>query len=71
MTNGTRSYSWIHVTGDTTRKRAYLTEGPLKGDVASFLAHDALFVCTGGVNSLNGLTDTLRSLNVALAASAP
>ena len=64
MTNGTRSYSWVHVTGDITSKRAYLTEGPLKGDVASFLAHDALFVCTGGVNSLNGLTDTLRSLNV-------
>ena len=64
MPNGTWSYSWVHVTGDTTSKRAYLTEGPLKGDVASFLAHDALFVCIGGVNALNGLTDTLRSLNV-------
>ena len=32
--------------------------------MASFLAHDALFVCIGGVNALNGLTDTLRSLNV-------
>ena len=64
MTNGTRSYSWVHVTGDTTSKRASLTEGPLKGDVASCLANDALFVCIGGVNSLNGLTDTLRSLNV-------
>ena len=64
LTNGTRSYSWVHVTGDTTSKRAYLTEGPLKGDVASFLAHDALFVCIGGVNSLNGLTDTLKDLGV-------
>ena len=64
MTNGTRSYSWVHVTGDTMSKRAYLTEGPLKGDVASFLAHDALFVCIGGVNSLNGLTDTLLDLGV-------
>ena len=64
MSNGTRSYSWVHVTGDTASKRAYLTEGPLKGDVASFLAHDALFVCIGGVNSLNGLTDTLRDLGV-------
>ena len=64
MPNGTRSYSWVHVTGDTTSKRAYLTEGPLKGDVASFLAHDALFVCIGGVNSLNGLTKTLRDLGV-------
>ena len=64
MTNGTRSYSWVHVTGDTTSKQAYLTEGPLKGDVASFLAQDALFVCIGGVNSLNGLTKTLRDLGV-------
>lgn len=64
MTNGTRSYSWVHVTGDITSKRAYLTEGPLKGDVASFLAHDALFVCIGGVNSLNGLTDILLDLGV-------
>lgn len=31
ITNGTRSYSWVHVTGDITKKRAYLTEGPLKG----------------------------------------
>ena len=62
MTNGTRSYSWVHVTGDTTSKRAYLTEGPLKGDVASFLAHDALFVCIGGGNSLDGPTKTLRGL---------
>ena len=64
MTNGTRSYSWIHVTGDTTRKRAYLTEGPLKGDVASFLAKDALFVCLGGVSALSGLKDTILDLGV-------
>ncbi len=64
LKNGTRSYSWIHVTGDTTRKRAYLTEGPLKGDVASFLAKDALFICTGGVNAIAGLKDTVLSLGV-------
>ena len=62
--NGTRSYSWVHVTGDTTKKRAYLTEGPLKGDVASFLAKDALFVCIGGVNALHGLKDALLDLGV-------
>lgn len=61
---GTRSYSWVHVTGDTSSKRAFLTEGPLKGDVASFLAGDALFVCIGGVNALGGLKDTLRSLGI-------
>lgn len=64
LTNGTRSYSYIHVTGDTTQKRAFLTEGPLKGDVASYLAHDALFVCVGGVNAIRGLKKTLVGLGV-------
>ena len=68
--NGTRSYSWIHVTGDTTQKRAFLTEGPLKGDVASYLAHDALFVCVGGVNAIRGLKDTLVDLGVTHAVEA-
>ena len=64
MSSGTRSYSWIHVTGDRTRKRAFLTEGPLKGDVASFLANDALFICTGGVNAIKGLRETIQALGV-------
>ena len=64
MENGARSYSWIHVTGDTTQKRAYLTEGPLKGDIASYFANDALFVCLGGVNAHKGLRETLLSLGV-------
>ena len=64
LPNGTRSYSWVHVTGDTTQKRAFLTEGPLKGDVASYLAHDALFVCVGGVNAIRGLKGTLKDLGV-------
>ena len=64
MDNGTRSYSWIHVTGDTTQKRAYLTEGPLKGDIASYFARNALFVCLGGVNAHKGLRETLLSLGV-------
>lgn len=57
-------YSWIHVTGDTTQKRAYLTEGPLKGDIASYFANSALFVCLGGVNAHKGLRETLQSLGV-------
>ena len=64
LPNGTRSYSWVHVTGGRSRKRAFLTEGPLKGDVASFLANDELFLCIGGVNALHGLTDTIRELGV-------
>ena len=62
--NGTRSYSWTHVSGSTASKRAYITEGPLKGDVASYLDNDALFVCIGGVFALHGLKDTLISLGV-------
>ena len=62
--NGTRSCSWIHVTGDRSQKRAFLTEGPLKGDVASFLANDALFICTGGVNAIHGLRETIEALGV-------
>lgn len=64
LPSGTRSYSWVHVTGNIQSKRAFLTEGPLKGDVASFLAQDALFICIGGVNALNGLNDTIRGLGV-------
>ena len=64
LPNGTRSYSWVHVTGDRSRKCVFLTEGPLKGDVASFLAGDDLFICIGGVNALHGLTDTIRELGV-------
>lgn len=64
LPDGTRSYSWIHVTGNTASKRAFLTEGPLKGDAASFLANDALFVCVGGVNAIHGLKDTLMDLGV-------
>ncbi len=64
LDNGTRSYSWVHVTGKRGSKRAFLTEGPLKGDVASFLSDDSLFVCIGGINALHGLKDTLIQLGV-------
>jgi len=64
MPNGTRSYSWVHITGNTASRRAFLTEGPLKGDVASFLSNDALFVCIGGVNALGGLRDAIQTLGV-------
>ncbi len=64
LPGGARSYSWVHVTGDTSKKWAFLTEGPLKGDVASFLSNDALFVCIGGVNAIHGLKETLIDLGV-------
>ena len=64
MPHGTRSYSWIHVTGNAQSKRAYITEGPLKGDVASFLSDDALFVCLGGVGAIGNLKQVLMELGV-------
>jgi len=70
LINGTRSYSWVHVTGNTQSKRAFITEGPLKGDVASFLSGDSLFVCIGGVSAIGGLRETLRSLGVTEAVEA-
>lgn len=69
--NGTRAYSWIHVTGNSSSKVAEsnvcvacITEGGLKGDVASFLHKDALFVCVPGVSNIEFLPDVLRELNV-------
>lgn len=63
-TNGTRSGAWIHVTGNTSSKTAYVTEGGLKGDVASFLDEDALFICFAGVNAIGGLKEVIKSLDV-------
>ena len=63
-TNGTRSGSWIHVTGNIHSKIAYVTEGGLKGDVASFLDEDALFICFAGVNAIGGLKEVIQSLGV-------
>lgn len=70
LQNGTRSYSWVHVTGNRQSKLAFITEGPLKGDVASFLSHDSLFVCIGGANSFGKLRDTLLDLGVTEAVEA-
>ena len=61
---GAKSGNYIHVTGDRASRTAYLTEGGLKGDVASFLDGDALFVCFAGVNSLKYLRDVLKDLDV-------
>ena len=38
------------------------TEGGLKGDVASFLDDDALFLCFAGVNAIHDLKDTLLQM---------
>ena len=55
-----------HTTCPTKRhsKRAFLTEGPLKGDVASYLSDDSLFVCLGGVSAIGNLEEVLTDLGV-------
>lgn len=63
MAHGTRSRSYIHVTGNLSARTAYLTEGGLKGDVASFLDHDALFLCFAGVTATAGIKEVLLSMN--------
>lgn len=61
---GTGARSWIHVAGDRSRKEAVITEGPIKGDVASLLTGGMLFICLPGVNAVSFLHDTLRELRV-------
>lgn len=56
--------NWIHVVGDIHAETGYLTEGGLKGDVASALSGDRLFICVAGVNSLQFLRRTLLGLEL-------
>lgn len=62
--DGAKSGSWIHVTGDVSAKVAHITEGGLKGDVASFHDGEALFLCFAGVNAIDGLRETIESLDI-------
>ena len=64
LPKGTKGGAWIHVTGDVTSKTAILTEGPLKGDAASYHDGDALFICIAGINATERLTGVIRSLGV-------
>jgi predicted RNA-binding Zn-ribbon protein involved in translation (DUF1610 family) len=60
--NGTKINGYMHVVGDVTNDTMYITEGPLKADVASYLAGGALFVGLTGVNATNQLADVIRSI---------
>ncbi len=62
--NGTRVYSWAHVTGNRDSETVCVTEGALKADAASTLSRDALFVAVPGVNCLDHLAEVLRHLSV-------
>lgn len=61
---GTAARSWIHVTGNCAQNTAVITEGPLKGDVASVLSGNALFICVPGVSAIKYLPDTLTGLHL-------
>jgi len=61
---GTPSSVWIHVTGNRGSGEAFITEGGLKGDIASYLSGDRLFICTAGATSIRFLPEVLASLNV-------
>lgn len=61
---GASSSVWVHVTGNRHSRECELTEGALKGDTASHLSGDRLFVCTAGASSIRYLADTLRALGV-------
>lgn len=61
---GTKAQSWVHVTGDPASPVACVTEGGLKGDVASYYSGNALFVCVPGVNNLRFLSETLAGLKL-------
>ena len=61
---GTKSGAPIHITGNLQSKTAYITEGGLKGDVASYFDDEALFLCIAGVSATESLVDTVSELNV-------
>jgi len=67
---GTPSGTWVHIAGaqrshgNLDGSEAYITEGALKGDVASYLSGGRLFVCMGGAANIRDLGGTLRSLHI-------
>jgi predicted RNA-binding Zn-ribbon protein involved in translation (DUF1610 family) len=61
--NGTKISGYMHVTGDITSDTLYITEGPLKADVASYLAGGALFVGLTGVNATGQLAEVIGLIN--------
>lgn len=59
---GTATSGWIHVTGNTESDTVTITEGGMKGDIASYFLGDALFVCVPGVSALKHLPSVLQGL---------
>jgi hypothetical protein len=68
--NGTKTEPWVHVTGNTESDSAYITEGPLKADVASSLAGNRLFIALPGINCTDKLPEVLKITGVKRVAEA-
>ncbi len=64
LPNGAPARGWVHVTGDTSRRTACITEGALKGDISSLLTGGTLFLCVAGVDSTALLPETLKALKI-------
>jgi ribosomal protein L37AE/L43A len=47
---GTKANTVYHVAGSNKTRRVWITEGPLKGDIASYITGET-FICVPGVNS--------------------
>ena len=60
--NGTGISSYIHIVGDTNCDTLHLTEGPMKADIASFLADGELFIGLTGVQNVRYLADVIKQL---------
>lgn len=64
-TNGTGTSSFIHVVGDLNSSTIYLTEGPMKADIASFLSGGHLFIGLTGVQNTQYLECVIKQLQPA------
>ena len=67
--DGAQAYGWVHVAGDTGSDTAYITEGYLKADVASFLSGGALFIGNAGTGNMQYFRETMQALPVKRAIS--
>lgn len=68
--DGSKALPWVHVTGNTHSTSAYITEGPLKADVASHLAGGKLFIAIPGINCTKGLPHVLKTMGITRVAEA-
>lgn len=59
---GAKACSWTHITGNINSDTAYITEGALKGDTASYLDNNALFLCNPGVGNTKYLIPAIKAL---------